>query len=95
MQLPDGKPGHYYVTVRAHSGRVAFAAGPFTQSRPGTLAHRQALGIVRHVRAIVERTYAGRDTGFASYGTARLPLELDPPVCVLDRHGIEWRGAAV
>jgi hypothetical protein len=93
--LPDGKPGHYYVTVRSHGGKVAFAAGPFTQSRPGTLAHRQALGCVRHVRRIVERTYRDRDTAFSSYGTARIPLELEAPVCVLDRHGIAWRGEAV
>lgn len=91
-QVPDGETGFYYVTVRSHGGKVAFAAGPFVQRRPGLLAHRQALGAVRHVRRIVERTYRDRDTAFSAYGTARLPLDADPPVCVLDRHGIGWRG---
>jgi len=93
MQAPDGQTGHYYVTVRGHNGRVALAAGPFTQARPGTLAHRQALGIVRYVKRIVERTYNARDTAFAEYGTSRIPLGETPPVCALDKAGIPWRDA--
>lgn len=86
MQHPDGKPGFYYVTARDR-GRTAVLLGPFEQHRPGTLAHRQALGAVTACRRAVQRTYS--DAAFATFGTCRLPLDYpNPPAGRLGRHTI-------
>jgi hypothetical protein len=75
MQLPDGKPGHYYVTARDERGRTALLLGPFTQTRPGTMAHRQALGAVKACRIATHRIFHDIDATFASFGTTRAPLD--------------------
>ena len=77
MQHPDGKPGLYYVTARDR-GRTAVLLGPFEQRRPGTLAHRQALGAVTACRHAVRRI-GFCDTAFATFGTCRLPLDYPSP----------------
>lgn len=87
MQTPDGKPGHYYVTARDR-GRTALLLGPFTQHKPGTLAHRQALGaILACKREVRRRGYT--DTGFESYGTCRMPLGGTPRTGKLGRNTID------
>lgn len=88
MQLPDGKPGYYYVTARDR-GRTAVLLGPFLQRRPGTLAHRQALGAVAACRGETLRRFQDDDTAFAVFGTCRVPLDYpNPPVGKLGRHTI-------
>jgi hypothetical protein len=89
-QLPDGRPGFYYVTAREHggaTGRTALLFGPFEQRTPGLEAHRRALGAVQLARRLTVAIFAARDTGFASFGTSRLPLEAAgrPPAGKLNR----------
>ena len=89
MQIADGKPGHYYVTARSSTGRVAFLLGPFTQQRPGTLAHRQALTAVSHAWNVAMDRYSARSTFGAEFGTGRLPLTCEPPRGKLGRYYVE------
>lgn len=87
-QLPDGKTGHYYVTIRDR-GKTAVLLGPFTQTTPGTVAHRKALGAVAACRREV-RDRGFTDVAFAEYGTTRIPLDYpNPPVGKLGRTTIE------
>ena len=82
MQLPDGKPGHYYVTARDERGRYAFLLGPYTETgRPdhAPRAHQQALGLVTYARVMADQCYSWHSTAGASYGTCRLPLSDSPP----------------
>lgn len=74
----DGKPGHYYVTVRREDGRYAFALGPFTQPRPGQTAHAQALGLVQRVRRYVTQN-DWREGPWLLFGTTRIDLCGSPP----------------
>ena len=93
MELPDGKPGFYYVTVR-DGGKTAFLLGPFVQGRPGTLAHRQALGMVQACWRAVGRI-GFRGAAFVEYGTARLPIAAaSVPAGKLGRARITFGGAS-
>lgn len=75
----DGRPGHYYVSVRSR-GRYVLALGPFTQRAPGgQYAHAKALGLVRAVRRYVSEHDRSRYEPWYEYGTCRLPLEPNPP----------------
>lgn len=74
----DGKPGHYYVSVKSR-GKTAFALGPFTQHSPGQEAHARALGYVRNVRRYVSKNDNSRYEPWYEYGTARIPLQSNPP----------------
>ncbi len=85
---PDGKPGNYYVTVR-EGKRYGLLLGPFEQRRPGTLAHRQALGLVAWVTHYVSANWS--QSCWWAFGTARLPLDLAPPRGKLNEILTPWR----
>jgi hypothetical protein len=85
-QIPDGRPGLYYVTARSENGRVAFLVGPFRQPiRPGdTAAHERALAAVLPARREVDRRNYRDTTWGVSFGTSWLPLTTpNPPRGVL------------
>ncbi len=71
----DARPGRYYVTCKDSSGRkVAYLLGPFEQHGYGKGGHARALGMVQVARRYVNEHYSDRDTAFASFGTAWVPL---------------------
>ena len=80
----DAKPGRYYVTCRDSRGRTAYLLGPFTQQSWGKDAHARALGMVRDARRLTIKRYADRDTAFATWGTAWLPLIGTAPAGLLN-----------
>ena len=87
VQRADGRPGHYYVTAR-DGDRVAFLLGPFTQEKPGTLAHRKALGAVTVCRRKATQIFSS--AAFATFGTSRLDLDAERvPVGRLGRVRLE------
>ena len=75
-QIPDTRPGNYYVTVR-DGGRYDFLAGPFRDD------HQAALDLVDRCREITE----GLDTWayFYAFGTARIDYGYSEPG-KLNRH---------
>ena len=75
-QIPDTRPGNYYVTVR-NGARYDFLAGPFRDD------HQAALDLVDRCREITE----GLDTWahFYAFGTARIDYSYSEPG-KLNRH---------
>lgn len=67
MQLPDTKPGHYYVSAikDGHQGLYALLLGPFSQ-------HQQALDQVDAVNTMACKL--DPRAHWYSYGTCRLPI---------------------
>jgi hypothetical protein len=71
-QLPDGRTGAYYVSVRRQDGATLLALGPFRR-------HRRALSLVDAARLHIAR--AGLDPWAEyGYGTCRLTLRSGLPV---------------
>ena len=75
-QIPDTRPGNYYVTVR-DGERYDFLAGPFTDG------HQAAIDLVDRCREITE----GLDpwAHFYAFGTARIDHGYSEPG-KLNRH---------
>ena len=75
-QIPDTKPGNYYVTVR-NGDRYDFLAGPFRDD------HQAALDLVDRCREITEGLDAWAH--FYAFGTARIDYGYSEPG-KLNRH---------
>lgn len=82
----DGKPGHYFVTIRRDDGSVSLALGPFTARRHGRDAHAMALGYVATVRRFVQANDRSSHEPWYQYGTSRLPLDVKAPAGKLNGH---------
>ena len=68
-QVPDTRPGNYYVTVRDGS-RQGLLAGPFVNDHAGALA------MVDHaMKVAIERNSMAH---FYAFGTGWLPSEVSP-----------------
>jgi len=70
-QVPDTKPGNYYVTAQRDDGRHAVLAGPFPND------HAAALALVDRARMEAEQVDP-RAVRYA-YGTARFPETFTEP----------------
>jgi hypothetical protein len=69
-QVPDTRPGNYYVTVR-DGGRTGLLAGPFVND------HAAALAAVDAAMKVACELHAPGH--FFSYGTARMPNDFSRP----------------
>jgi hypothetical protein len=69
-QVPDTRPGNYYVTVR-DGGRTGLLAGPFVND------HAAALAMVDAAMKVACELHA--PGYFFSYGTARMPSDVFRP----------------
>lgn len=65
-QVPDTKPGAYYVTMR-DGQRVAYLAGPFAK-------HEHALALVSD--AMIEACKVRSEYHFCEFGTARMDAKI-------------------
>lgn len=69
-EVPDTRPGNYYVTVR-YGERHRLLAGPFVNDHAG------ALGMVRQATILAIETDS--KAHFYEFGTGRLPSDISPP----------------
>ena len=67
----DTKPGNYYVTAIRDNGDVAFLAGPFTND------HQAALDALPATKS--KAMDLDPRAPWYSYGTSRVPLDVNPP----------------
>jgi len=71
----DLRPGHYYVTI-IDGPRYGFLLGPYHNN------HAAAIRDINLARELAHEVDPFSD--FASFGTARIPLEMKPRVGVLN-----------
>lgn len=83
VQMPDTKPGNYYVTIR-RGDRYQCLAGPFRDD------HAMALSLVDKARKLA--TDLEPRAVFDSFGTARLPSEYEKPGLLNEALGLDERG---
>jgi hypothetical protein len=78
-QMPDTKPGNYYVSVRRDDGDFRCLIGPFRDD------HAAALAVVDVARRIAEK--ADPKAVFYSFGTLRTEYSYDEPG-ILQKRGL-------
>ena len=82
-QMPDTKPGNYYVTIR-RGDRYQCLAGPFRDD------HAMALSLVDKASKLAIDLEPG--AAFDGFGTARLPYEYERPGLLNEALGLDERG---